>query len=48
MKILKSRSFTSETDLTKFVNVNKIQKDDILMITAGNTIFYTLFYYAEA
>ena len=46
MKILKSESFRDENDLTKFVNKNKIMREDILTITVER-MFYFLFYYAE-
>lgn len=46
MKVLKSKSFFNNKELTTFVNSEKILREDILIITAdGNMV---LFYYGEA
>ena len=48
MKILKGEHFTFYGELAKFVNDNKIKREDILCIVAdGDGSLLTLFYYAE-
>lgn len=49
MIILKAQVFsTGAQDLAKFININKIKKEDVLAITEEPTYNYTLFYYADS
>jgi len=45
MEQLKAAHFTSNVDLVKFVNTNRIKREDILTIVRGYVQDYTLFYY---
>jgi hypothetical protein len=46
MEQLKAEHFTSNKDLVMFVNANGIRRENILTITRGQAMDYTLFYYA--
>jgi len=47
MKILKSEVFRDHEKLCSFVIKNKIQREDILIVTGGGTNAYTLFFYGN-
>lgn len=47
MKILKSEIFRDHEKLCSFVNNNKIQNEDILIITGGGAHACTLFFYGD-
>jgi hypothetical protein len=46
MIVLKSDYFTSHERLTRFINENKIKREDILVITQAPSM-YTIFFYGD-
>lgn len=48
MIVLKTQLFNSSTDLVKFVNINKIKKEDILFINERSINSFTLFFYGDS
>ena len=51
MKVLKSKTFTSDKLLTIFINENNILKEDILAITCCGDLafpYYTILFYGDS
>lgn len=52
MMILKAKDFTKAADIATFVNVNKINREDIVQITdtivTGNLHQITIFFFADS
>jgi hypothetical protein len=50
MIILKVKSFEFEADVAKFINVNKIKKEDILSIStmSDTSVRFIVFFYADS
>jgi len=49
MEILKSKTYRSEDDLVKFININKIKREDVFTVVSnGSTGLYTVFFYADS
>jgi hypothetical protein len=48
MKILKAKSFLNHVELIRFVSDNKIEKEDIFVITQGGTSDFSIFFYSDS